>query len=74
MKERQGLIDKGLEKWQKFNKITLVGGVAAGAVGVLMGMPWLVTLGLGSAAIDAGQILALEEVKRKRNRKNSQLA
>ena len=63
---RPGLVDRGLETWKKFNKITLPVGVAAGIVGIAAGMPWLVTLGFGSAVIDAAQILAINQVKNKR--------
>ena len=69
-----GIVDKGLEGWQKFNKITLTVGISAGVVGVALGLPWLATLGFGSAALDAAQILALNEVKKKRNSPKAQTA
>ncbi len=65
---KPGIVDKGLEGWQKLNKITLAVGVSAGIVGIAVGMPWLVTLGFASAVIDGAQILALNEVKKRKNK------
>lgn len=65
--KNQGVVNKGIEGWQKINKITFAVGVSAGVAGILFGMPWLATLGFGSAAVDAGQIILLNKAKEKRN-------
>jgi hypothetical protein len=74
MKEQnKGFIDKGLEKYKNFNKITLAVGVSAGLLGVAVGMSWLATLGFGSAAIDGAQIAVLNEVKKRKNKSKEQV-
>ena len=73
VERKSGIIDKGLEKWQKVNKITLAVGVSAGIVGIATGMPWLVTLGFGSAAVDGAQIVVLNEVKKRKNKPKEQV-
>lgn len=67
------LVDKGLDAWQTWNKITLTAEGTAIAGGLLFGVPWLVMLGAAGAAVDGVQIYAIDEVKKSRAAKAQQV-
>jgi hypothetical protein len=60
MKEQE-VRSKSLETYKKFNKLTL-----AGAIGVAVFVPVLAVPALGLAAIDAGQIYAVNKLNKKK--------
>lgn len=65
------LVDKGLDTWQRWNKLTLTAEGVAIAGGLVFGVPWLLALGATGAAIDGVQIVAIREVQKKRGQGRS---
>lgn len=65
----QGATDKGLEAWQKWNKMTLTAEGVAIVGGLVFGVPWLVGLAATGAVIDGAQIVTINEVQKRRQKK-----
>lgn len=68
MAGKEGFVDKGLDTWQKWNKVTLA--VEAGMIvaGYGLGYPWLMSLGLLGASIDVAQIVGINYIKERRGK------
>lgn len=69
LQDKKDTKDKGLETWQKWNKMTLTAEGVAIAGGLVFGVPWLVALGATGAVIDGVQIVAINEVQKNRKKK-----
>lgn len=63
-KEGPGFVDKGLETWQKWNKLTLTLEGAAILAGVGLGIPALINLGAVGAVIDAAQYIGINTLQK----------
>ena len=68
---QEGYIDKGLESWQNFNKVTFIAGVGAVSIGLAAGVPWLASLGLATMVIDGAQIVGINAIKGWREKRKS---
>lgn len=65
---KEGLIDKGLEKWQKWNKFTFVLEAGVFVAGLGLAVPWLMALGATGMVVDGVQIYGIDKVKDWRNK------
>lgn len=71
IKPNQGVIDKGLEKWQGWNKAELFIEGTAISIGYVFGIPGLIALGAAGAGINALQMLGINMVQKWRERSGS---
>lgn len=69
--EKKAGVDKALSLGKKVNRITMLGGLAVGTLGVVTLNPGLVLGGYGSAVFDAGQNKVIGIVEKRRQRKKS---
>jgi len=62
----QGVVNKGLETWNTFNKVTLTAELA-----VALFVPALAVPALALAAVDGAQIVIINKIKEKNTKKES---
>ncbi|PIR80262.1 MAG: hypothetical protein COU25_01005 [Candidatus Levybacteria bacterium CG10_big_fil_rev_8_21_14_0_10_35_13] len=73
MKETEGKRSGLLEKYKKFNIITLPIGVGVGVFGIFTGNPILVTGGFSAAFVDTAQIILIDRINKKKQNPKEQI-
>ena len=68
---KESMVDKGLNKWNEWNKFTLVMETGMVVAGLGLAVPWLIALGATGIVVDATQIHLINRTKEWRMRRQN---
>ena len=72
MKEQEGKKSKVLELYKNINKLTMIGFLGFAAVSAIVA-PALVVSALSLAAVDAGQMIVIDKINKKKSGQKEQV-